>query len=144
MRFKPLSHYVSAAVLMFFICWQSVSAADRSLQQFGSEIDGVRHVSAADAAQILKQYPSVRVLDVRTGFEFNRGHLANAININYYSFSFQRQLNELDKKVTWLVHCRTGVRSGKTLPIMKSLGFESIIHLDGGTVAWTNSGQPLQ
>ena len=84
------------------------------------------------------------MLDVRTGFEYNRGHLLDATNINYYSFSFEKQLDKLDKNTTWLVHCRTGVRSGKSLPIMKSLGFESIIHLDGGIVAWTDDGQPVQ
>ena len=63
--------------------------------------------------------------------------------MNYYSRSFEEQLDKLDRKTTWLVHCRTGVRSGKTLPIMKELGFESIIHLDGGIVAWTDAGQPV-
>jgi rhodanese-related sulfurtransferase len=80
---------------------------------------------------------------VRTGFEYQRGHLPDATNINYYSFTFKDQLDKLDKNVTWLVHCRTGVRSGKTLPIMKSLGFESIVHLDGGIVTWTDDGLPL-
>ena len=105
---------------------------------------GVRHVAASEAAEILKLHPTVKVLDVRTGFEYRRGHLPDATNINYYSFSFKDQLDQLDKTTTWIVHCRSGVRSGKTLPIMKSLGFKSIVHLDGGTVAWVKDGQPLQ
>ena len=80
---------------------------------------------------------------MRTGFEYNRGHLEGSTQMNYYSRSFEEQLDKLDRKTTWLVHCRTGVRSGKTLPIMKELGFESIIHLDGGIVAWTDAGQPV-
>ncbi len=107
-------------------------------------MDGVRHVSATEAAEILQKFPSVKVLDVRTGLEYNRGHIADATNINYYSFTFRKQLNTLDKNITWLVHCRTGVRSGKSLPVMKELGFTSIIHLDGGTSAWSKAGLPLK
>jgi len=121
-----------------------IAIADESgLEDYGKSVDGVRHVNASEAAAILKNYPTVKVLDVRTGFEYQRGHLPDATNINYYSFSFKKQLDSLDKSVTWLIHCRTGVRSGKSLPIMKSLGFESIVHLDGGIVAWTDDGQPL-
>ncbi len=129
-------------VLLVMVC--SVAIADKNgLEEYGNRVDGVRHVNAAEAAAILQKYPAVKVLDVRTGFEYQRGHLPDATNINYYSFTFKDQLDKLDKNVTWLVHCRTGVRSGKTLPIMKSLGFESIVHLDGGIVTWTDDGLPL-
>ena len=100
----------------------------------------VRDVSATEAAEILKNDPEIRVLDVRTGFEFNRGHIEDAVNFNYYSRKFKAKLNTLDKNVTWLVHCRTGVRSGKTLPLMKAAGFTNVIHLQDGIVDWTKSG----
>ena len=103
----------------------------------------VRDVSATEAAEILKNDPEIRVLDVRTGFEFNRGHIEDAVNFNYYSRKFKAKLNTLDKNVTWLVHCRTGVRSGKTLPLMKAAGFTNVIHLQDGIVDWTKSGLPV-
>ena len=103
----------------------------------------VQDVSATEAAELLKNNPEIRVLDVRTGFEFNRGHLKDAVNINYYSWSFEKQLAELDKNVTWLLHCRTGVRSSKTLPLMKAAGFTSVIHLTDGIVDWFDAGLPV-
>ena len=132
------------AVLLFALLSHPLLAQETGIEKFGSDKDGVRHVNANEAAEILKQFPSVKVLDVRTGLEYKLGHLPDSTNINYYSFSFEKQLDNLDKSITWLVHCRTGVRSGKSLPIMKSLGFESIIHLDGGIVAWTDDGQAVQ
>ena len=49
----------------------------------------------------------------------------------------------LDKETTWLVHCKSGVRSGKTLPLMKKLGFKSIIHMDGGINDWRAAELPV-
>lgn len=132
------------ALLFLALLPHPAFAIEPGIEAYGNDVDGVRHVTATEAADILEKFPSVKVLDVRTGLEYNRGHISDATNINYYSFSFQKQLAALDKDITWLVHCRTGVRSGKSLPIMKSLGFTSIIHLDGGTSAWTKAGQPLQ
>ena len=63
----------------------------------------IRDVNATEAAELLKNNPEIKVLDVRTGFEFNRGHLKDAINLNYYSRKFEDKLNELDKNTTWLL-----------------------------------------
>ena len=110
----------------------------------GADSDfNVRDVSAVEAAELLKSDPDIKVLDVRTGFEFNRGHIENAVNFNYYSRKFKDNLDTLDKNITWLVHCRTGVRSGKTLPLMKAAGFTNIIHMQDGIVDWTKSGLPV-
>ena len=103
----------------------------------------IRDVNATEAAELLKNNPEIKVLDVRTGFEFNRGHLKDAVNLNYYSRKFEDKLNELDKNTTWLVHCRSGVRSGKTMPLMKAAGFTSVIHLVDGILDWKNAGLPL-
>ena len=103
----------------------------------------VRDVSAAEAATILMEDPEIGILDVRTGFEFDRGHLEGAVNLNYYSRKFKSKLDELDKEKTWLVHCRSGVRSGKTLPLMEAAGFKSVIHLKDGIVDWVNADLPV-
>jgi len=102
-----------------------------------------QEVTAVEAAQILKNNPDIKILDVRTGFEYRRGHLKEAINLNYYLFSFKANLEKLDKNSTWLVHCHSGVRSGKTLPLMKEAGFNNIIHLSKGIVDWNEAGLPL-
>lgn len=117
--------------------------AASSIENIGEIRDGVRHLSASEAAAILKLDTSIRVLDVRTGIEHRFGHIEGSTNINYYSFSFKEQLNKLDKNLTWLVHCKVGVRSGKTIPLMKESGFVSIIHMDGGIDDWKNAGLPI-
>lgn len=105
--------------------------------------NGVRHVNATEAQQILDIDSDVVILDVRTPFEFSRGRLNDAININYYSFSFKKQLGKLDRDKTYLIHCQTGVRSGRSVPIMLAAGFENIIHMDGGYKSWKDQGLPV-
>jgi len=103
----------------------------------------VHEVSATEAAELLKENPEIKILDVRTGFEYRAGHLQGAENINYYSFRFKTNLDKLDKNATWLVHCHSGVRSGKTLPLMKAAGFTNVIHLTNGMVEWKDAGLPV-
>ena len=89
--------------------------------------------------------PDFVILDVRTPEEFAEGHLENAINLDYYSETFWDELNKLDKDKTYLVYCRSGNRSGKgkTLGIMKELGFREAYNMLGGIVEWKAEGLPI-
>lgn len=102
-----------------------------------------RGVNAIEAAEILKKNPDIKILDVRTGFEFRRGHLQDAINLNYYSLKFKANLAKLDKNTTWLVHCHSGVRSSKTIPLMEAAGFTNVIDVTDGMVGWKKAGLPV-
>jgi len=105
--------------------------ANDDIERFdiGTVKKGVLHVTPAEAAQLIEQNADIKVLDVRTGWEYKRGHVEGAENLNYYSFSFKDSLNKLDKDTIWLIHCKSGVRSGRTIPLMKEAGFKSIIHI---------------
>lgn len=105
--------------------------------------DGVLYVSATQTAQLLKDNPNIKVLDVRTGWEYNRSHIPDAVQINYYSFGFRKALDALDKDATWVVYCTVGVRSGNTLAFMKKADFKSVIHMDGGFNHWRAAKLPI-
>lgn len=102
-----------------------------------------RGVNAIEAAEILEKNPDIKILDVRTGIEFRRGHLENAVHLNYYSLRFKANLNKLDKNATWLVHCHSGVRSSKTIPLMEAAGFTNVIDVTDGMVGWKKAGLPV-
>lgn len=83
------------------------------------------------------------ILDVRTPVEFMTGHLENSVNIDYYSGSFQKQIERLDRKKTYMVYCRSGSRSGHTTSMMKSMGFETIYDVSGGITSWDQRKYPV-
>lgn len=106
--------------------------------------DGVQHVGASEAQQLLQSSDNIQVLDVRTAEEFAEGHIEGAVNIDYYADDFAAQLKSLDPNKQYVVHCRSGVRSGRSLPILKSAGVTKLIHLDGGIKAWMSADLPLE
>ena len=74
--------------------------------------------------------------DIRTPKEFKEGHIAKAINIDYKADTFESQLQKLDRNPTYLMHCRSGRRSGLALDTFGKLGFKHIIHMDDGILGW--------
>lgn len=87
--------------------------------------------------------PAVVVLDVRTPAEFATGHLANAINIDAQSGSFEQQIAALDPDKTYAVYCRSGNRSQGAVATMSDAGFMNIVELESGIVGWQAAGLPI-
>jgi rhodanese-related sulfurtransferase len=90
----------------------------------------IEHITPVKARELLTQ-KQIQVIDVRTPEEYNTQHLPNAININFYSPNFQDQLTKLDRTKTYLVHCRSGGRSTKTVEIMSQLQFRYLYNVQG-------------
>ncbi|MFC1552405.1 rhodanese-like domain-containing protein [Candidatus Latescibacterota bacterium] len=82
------------------------------------------------------------ILDVRTPKEYDSGHLANAINMDFNSSDFKEMLATLDKDKPYLVHCRSGGRSSNALKIMREMKFNKVYHMLGGILGWIKAGYP--
>ena len=101
-----------------------------------------KHVNAKQAQQLLASSPQVKVIDVRTPKEFSEGHIENAMNIDFKSPTFSKQLSKVDKSTPYLIHCRSGNRSTQSLATFKELEFDTVYHLDGGIKAWDSAKLP--
>ena len=77
------------------------------------------------------------ILDVRTPQEYHEGHIPGAVNINIQDPAFMDKLDELKDDKTYLVYCRSGVRSAKACQMMGSQGFNDLYNLEGGILEWT-------
>ena len=96
--------------------------------------------TVTDAKSLIASTPGIVILDARTPEEFAAGHLANAINVDYKASSFKDELGKLDKSKTYLVYCRTGVRSLASVKIMTEVGFTHVNNLIGGITQWQADG----
>ena len=110
--------------------------------------DGVQHADAAAAKKLIedstaKKDGKVVVLDIRTPDEFKEGHIAGAVNVDFLGGKFPDEVAKLDKEKTYVVHCRSGGRSTKSLETFKKLGFKAIVHLDGGFAGWEKAKLPV-
>jgi len=87
--------------------------------------------------------PDVVLLDVRTPKEFEDGHIQRALLLDYYSSDYVERLKALDRNKTYLVYCRSGNRSGKSLAIFEKLGFRRVYNMDTGVIGWSREKYPL-
>jgi len=109
----------------------------------GASFADVTAISASKAAAKLKKKPKVVVIDLRTPKEFASGHIKGAININMSDKEFAAKLGKLDRKKTYLMHCRSGGRSSASIPVWNRLGFKNVLHLASGTLGWKKAGLKL-
>ncbi len=69
------------------------------------------------------------IIDVRTEFEYNMGHIKNAINIPYDEIL--ENLDKIDKNKPTLIYCRSNRRSEIAYLCLTSAGFSNIYVGDG-------------
>lgn len=80
---------------------------------------------------------SVQLVDVRTVMEFRSGHIAGALNIDYFEQeNFRAAFEKLDKNKPLYIYCRSGNRSQKAANRLTDMGFTEIYDLAGGYVNW--------
>lgn len=96
---------------------------------------GINNVGVSEFNALTKG-KSTHILDVRTPMEVREGKIKKAKNIDYKQASFQQQIEQLKREDTYLVYCRSGIRSMGAATKMKRLGFENVYNLKGGYLAW--------
>ena len=79
----------------------------------------------------LNKQPGTIILDVRTPEELAEGQIPGAINIDFYSASFEEELKKLDTQKTIIAYCRSGGRSSKTCELLTSFGHEKVYNYGG-------------
>lgn len=103
-----------------------------------------KRINVDEASDLIKNTSkNLVILDVRTINEFKKNHIEGAINIDYFSSDFSTDLSKLKRNITYIVYCRSGSRSAKTISTMKKLGFKKLYEIDGGITDWLNRQKPV-
>jgi rhodanese-related sulfurtransferase len=101
----------------------------------------ITNITAQASLALLAQHAgdtNFVILDIRTPAEYQPLHIKSAINLDFYSPSFESELSKLDRNKHFLVYCASGTRGGKALPIMSRLGFRRVDNMIGGMGAFKN------
>ena len=134
---------ISIALLLGFgvFRWQSLSTATDTTLRDKKQI--IVSISPGDGVTMIdknRNNPNFVILDVRTPREYGPEHISGALNVDYSSYSFRTNLDQLDKTKTYLIYCRSGRRSGLALDVMRELGFSEVYNIGGGILAWKSNG----
>ena len=107
----------------------------------------IKDITAQEAFTLVQQNqnnPDFVIIDLDSSERFARGHIENAINIDYNSKTIRDNLDPLDRNKAYLVYCRCSGRgvAGRTADIMAELDFREVYALLGGLSQWKTEGFP--
>ena len=126
------------------LVWSGIVMVVIALSFFVSSFGGTTSVSnntyntllsSQEFISTYKATPHAELIDVRTPAEFDAGHIAGAVDIDYEGSGFETAVKALDPSKTYFVYCRSGNRSGKATAIMQQDGIAHIYQLQGGISA---------
>lgn len=80
------------------------------------------------------------ILDVRNPEEIAICRIGGSVVIPLPELA--DRLSELDQTASFVVHCKSGVRSAKAIGIMQAAGFSRLKNLSGGILAWIKEVDP--
>lgn len=87
--------------------------------------------------QKMIQKKGAQLIDVRTPSEYEKGHLKDALLINYMADDFKAKAFEgLDTSKPVFIYCASGGRSAKSAKMYTEAGFTKVYNLLGGFNAW--------
>ena len=105
----------------------------------------IEDITPQEAFTLIQQNqnnPDFVIIDLDSSESFARGHIENAINIDYSSKTIRDELDPLDRNKTYLLYCRCSGRgiSGMTADVMAELDFREVYVLLGGLNQWKAEG----
>lgn len=107
----------------------------------GNETDSIQECTPEKFAQYFAEQDGLHLLDVRRQSEFESQHVIGAES---FPLDFiNRNMNKLDKNLTYYVHCAGGYRSMIACSILKARGFENLVNIKGGFNALKATNLPM-
>lgn len=100
-----------------------------------------KNVTAQEAKTMIGK-GNVVVVDVRTPQEWNAGHLAGAVLVDFYDANFETNIKKVAKDKKVVVYCARGRRSASAAEKMMAWGWKDVSSMSGGYEAWTGADLP--
>jgi len=96
-------------------------------------------IDASQLRQLIDEDPAIRILDVRTGGEFDSVHIEGSYNVPLDTLGeHARDLADVEHPVVLV--CKSGARADQAHSKLTVAGKERLHLLDGGLDAWLASG----
>ena len=82
------------------------------------------------AVEEYRTTPGAFLIDVRTGPEYEAGHIEGAINVPLVSIHFiVNHVRDIEAPV--YVYCQTGARSGQAVSMIREMGYKNVKNVGG-------------
>ena len=121
------------------VCLVVLSSGFFISESFAREI--FNNVSVSEAQYMMSEQNNNKVdlvLDVRTGEEYARSHIQDAVLIPI--MILVEKMHEIEKEQTILVYCHNGYRSKTACELLTSKGYKHVYNMMGGIDSWIEKG----
>jgi rhodanese-related sulfurtransferase len=103
-----------------------------------------RGIAAADLLAQIEAGHAPTVVDVRTRFEFERGHVPGAIHIPFWAVLPHVSRIPTPPAEPVVVYCEHGPRAGLAKAALRLAGYETVLYLEGHMIGWKRAGLPRE
>lgn len=97
-----------------------------------------------ELVQRIKSAHPPTIVDVRSGFEFNSGHIPGAIHLPAWKILLRMGNLPADKSAELVVTCEHGPRAQLAMGLLHTVGYKNVVLLAGHMSRWRQAGLPLQ
>jgi len=104
----------------------------------------IQEVSTAEVKEKLERGDSFRLIDVREGEEFGRGHLPRAESLCKGILERDSEKEVPDVATPVVLYCGGGFRSALAAESLQKMGYQNVTSMAGGWGAWLESGYPTE
>jgi hydroxyacylglutathione hydrolase len=101
-------------------------------------------MQARDLVKKIQAGKAPCVLDVRSGFEFDSGHIPEAVHAPFLKILLRRVALPREKQSLIVLTCEHGPRAHLARTLLGLLGYRNLRLLDGHMAGWRRSGLPLE
>ena len=144
-----LQHWAAALVVSLAIAGCGGSPGDNAVSQAAHaglstmRAASVGHLQAGEARDYLSAHAEALVLDVRETAEWDDdlGHIEGARPIPLGELAARMGEIEAWKDKPVVVVCRVGTRSRTACQMLTAAGFQQVMNLEGGMVAWRQGAE---
>jgi len=83
------------------------------------------------------------LIDVRTIFEFRKGHIPGAVHAQTWKVLLRLARIPADRGAELVVTCELGPRARIVQGILNAYGYKNVVLLDGQMAGWRKAGLPM-
>jgi rhodanese-related sulfurtransferase len=143
MKTKGSYILIPALVLSLIIIGCASQKAMTTEEMVAEAKESICEVTVSEAKELLDK-GGYLFLDCREPKEYKMGHIPGAVNIPRGLLEFKIANKVPDKMTQIVMYCKKGGRGCLAACTLCRMGYENVVNMDGGWLAWEKAGYPVE
>ncbi len=101
-------------------------------------------ISGTELAKLIEVGQTPLILDTRSSWEYNRGHVPGARHFPFWLSLFRADDLDYPRGDTVVVYCEHGPRASLARFALERSGFQRVVYLQGHMSGWKKAGFPIE